>query len=317
MAFQVSHTEQNNIKLIHLMDNNHSTCISVIPAVGAMLHEFIVPVDSKPFNIIENYSLDTPPKEQVTNYFRSVKLSPWVCRLAGGRYHFNSSTYQSNKMYQDGTALHGLLFDQPFEVTAESADETSASVTLTHDYNCYDPGFPFPYRCQVRYTLHPQNMLEVETTVTNLAETDIPISDGWHPYFRLGGKVNDWELFFNAKGMLEFDKTLVPTGKMIPFDQFNKPSPVGTTTMNNCFLLNLQQGQPACTLKNPVNGIMVSLYPDPSYPYLQVFIPDHRESIAIENLSSAPDSFNNKMGLMILPPGESRSFRVFYRAGLE
>jgi aldose 1-epimerase len=50
---------------------------------------------------------------------------------------------------------------------------------------------------------------------------------------------------------------------------------------------------------------------------LQVFIPDHRQSIAIENLSSAPDSFNNKMGLVILPPGQSRSFKVFYRAGVE
>ena len=317
MAFQVSRTEQNNTALIHLSDNNHSTQISVIPAVGAMLHEFIVQVAGEQFNIIDNYSLHTPPQQQVTSYFKSVKLSPWVCRMAGGRYKFKGIDYQSTTMYQDGSALHGLLFDQPFEVEAEFADDRSASVLLSHNYNCYDPGYPFPYRCQVRYTLHPQCMLEVETIVTNMAATEIPIADGWHPYFKLGGQVNDWELFYSSQGMVEFDKNLVPTGKMVPFDKFNKPAPVGTTKMDNCFLLNIQQGQPACTLKNPANGLKLSLYPDPSYAYLQVFIPDHRESIAIENLTSAPNSFNNQMGPVVLGVGESRSFKVFYRAGLE
>lgn len=317
MSFKVSRTELNTTSLIHLSDNNHSTAVSVIPAVGAMLHEFMIPVNGQPFNIIDNYSLDTPVKEQVTNYFKSVKLSPWVCRMADGRYNFNGIAYQSTKMYSDGTALHGLLYDQPFEVEAESADERSASVLLSHEYKCYDPGYPFEYRCQVRYTLHPGAMLEVDTTITNMTETSIPIADGWHPYFRLGGKVNDWELFFDAQGMVEFDKRLVPTGNTIPFNQFNAPSLVGSTRMDNCFLINIVPGKAACTLKNPANGLKVSLFPDPSYPYLQVFIPDHRESIAIENLSSAPDSFNNHMGLVLLPMGQSHSFKVFYQAGLE
>lgn len=317
MAFQVSRTEHNHTALIELSDNNHSTKISVIPAVGAMLHEFIIPLGSEQFNIIDNYALDVPPQQQVTHYFKSVKLSPWVCRMAGGRYNFKSTAYQSAKMYQDGTALHGLLFDQPFAVEAEHADERSASVVLSHEYKCYDPGYPFPYRCSVRYTLHPQNMLEVETTVTNLSETEIPVADGWHPYFRLGGQVNNWELHFNCRGMVEFDNKLLPTGKLLPFDQFNTPCAIGTTNMDNCFLLNVTPGQAACTLKNPTNGLKLWLYPDEAYPYLQVFIPNHRQSIAIENLSSAPDSFNNKMGLVVLGVGESRSFKVFYKAGLE
>jgi len=70
-------------------------------------------------------------------------------------------------------------------------------------------------------------------------------------------------------------------------------------------------------LRNPANGLKISLFPDPSYLFLQIFIPAHRESIAIENLSSAPDSFNNHIGLIELQPRESRSFRVFYVAGVE
>ncbi|HEX6182255.1 MAG TPA: hypothetical protein VFZ47_13475, partial [Chitinophagaceae bacterium] len=70
----------NNTTLVHLSDNNHSISVTIIPEAGAMLHEFIIPVDGQPFNIIENYSLDRPVREQVTHYFKSVKLSPWPCR---------------------------------------------------------------------------------------------------------------------------------------------------------------------------------------------------------------------------------------------
>jgi aldose 1-epimerase len=312
MSFQVSRSVKNNNTLIHLSDNNHSTNISVVPGAGALLHSFTINVDGKPFNIIENYPLDKPVSKQVTHYFRSVKLSPWPCRLADGRYRFRGQDLQIQKMYSDGTALHGLLYDQAFNVVDEFADDTSASVLLKHHYAGADAGYPFEYNCEVKYTLHPNALLEVETTVTNIDEVNIPMADGWHPYFRLGGRVDDWQLHFRAWAMLEFDDRLIPTGRLLPFDRFNKPVPIGEFKMDNCFLLDTDGMEAACTLTNPANHITVSFLPDPSYPYLQVFIPDHRESIAIENLSSAPDSFNNRMGLLVLSPGNSQTFRVFY-----
>jgi aldose 1-epimerase len=43
-----------------------------------------------------------------------------------------------------------------------------------------------------------------------------------------------------------------------------------------------------------------------------LYIPGDRKSIAIENLSSAPDSFNNRMGLVTLDPGEEKAFTLHY-----
>jgi len=317
MSFQVLRSSINNTTIIHLIDNNHSTGISVIPAAGALLHEFIVPLKGEPFNIIENYPLNQPVNEQVTQYFRSVKLSPWPCRLDKGQYQFNGENFQVQKLFSDGTALHGLLFDQPFNIVDEFADDNNASVVLKHSYRGYDPGYPFHYTCEVKYTLHPAATLEVETRVTNLSHENIPISDGWHPYFKLGGKLNNWELFFNSSSMLEFNEKLIPTGRLIPFNQFNEPSPIGEVKMDNCFLLNVREGQAACTLKNPANNVKVSFFPSTAYPYLQIFIPDYRESIAIENLSGAPDCFNNQSGLLVLQPGHSQTFRLFYRVSVE
>jgi aldose 1-epimerase len=46
---------------------------------------------------------------------------------------------------------------------------------------------------------------------------------------------------------------------------------------------------------------------------LQIYTPPHRKSIAIENLSSAPDAFNNKIGLIELGPEDSHAFQTRYR----
>jgi len=44
-----------------------------------------------------------------------------------------------------------------------------------------------------------------------------------------------------------------------------------------------------------------------------VYTPPHRKSIAIENLSAAPDVFNNKMGLQVLEPDEQATFATIYQ----
>jgi aldose 1-epimerase len=54
--------------------------------------------------------------------------------------------------------------------------------------------------------------------------------------------------------------------------------------------------------------VQIEFHPERSYPYLQIYTPDHRKSIAIENLSAAPDAFNNGMGLKVLSPNEAVTF---------
>jgi aldose 1-epimerase len=69
-------------------------------------------------------------------------------------------------------------------------------------------------------------------------------------------------------------------------------------------------------LYNPGNGIYVSIFTNSKYPYLQLYTPPHRKSIAIENLSAPPDCFNNGIGLQLLGPSKSQTFTVWYQAGV-
>jgi aldose 1-epimerase len=93
--------------------------------------------------------------------------------------------------------------------------------------------------------------------------------------------------------------------------------PVGDTFLDNCFALKPEIVSAACELYNRATGIKLSFFPDAGYPYLQIYTPPGRDSIAIENLSGAPDCFNNKMGLLLLQPGHSQIFTVRYKVGVD
>jgi aldose 1-epimerase len=313
MRFAFAHKTENNLPLTVLTDHETGTEVSFIPSIGAQLHSFSLRTSGGAFNIIDHYdSLDDLTNNNIRSH-KSSKLSPFVCRIHNGRYHFSGNDFEFMSKFPDGSAIHGLLFDKPFEVTDEIAAETFASVTMQYHYKKDDKGFPFDYTCFIKYQLKKDSLLLVETAVLNNGTQSIPIADGWHPYFTLGGKTDDWELSFNAGHLLEFNDKLIPTGQLLPHSKFNKPEKIGDTFLDNCFVLDELNGKPACTLRNPGNGLQLLFFPEKHYPYLQIYTPPHRDSIAIENLSGAPDCFNNGVGLTLLEPGHSQTFALGYQ----
>lgn len=80
--------------------------------------------------------------------------------------------------------------------------------------------------------------------------------------------------------------------------------------LDNCFLLDTSKASSRCILQN--GRLRLTIEPNASYPYLQIYTPPHRKSIAIENLSSAPDAFNNGIGLIVVNSGEKKEFSTSY-----
>ncbi|MDP4258175.1 MAG: aldose 1-epimerase [Bacteroidota bacterium] len=323
MPFSIRHFHQDGLSLVSLKDENSGSEAVLLPGYGAALHAFKVATAvpqhngaGEMFNVVDNYTSLEQVKNEMGVNFKGPKLSPFPCRIADATYRFAGAEYRFEKTFFDGTAIHGLLFDKSFAVTDEVAGKTSASVILQHRYNKENAAYPFIYDCAVKYILHPENLLEVQTIVTNLDKTTIPIADGWHPYFRLGGKIDDWLLRFNSEMIVDFDEHLIPTGHLMKYDDFCEERRIGSTQLDNCFVLGTSKTGPACELSNPSTGLRISLFPDSGYPYLQIYTPPDRQTIAIENLSAAPDCFNNKMGLILLPPGHSQTFTVNYKVSV-
>lgn len=314
MNFSILHFQQNGLDIISLRDNRSGSEVSVLPMFGALLHAFNILIGEKPFNIIDNYKNLEEARKEAGFSFKSAKLSPFPCRIPQGKYSFNSKEYEFRNKFTDGSAIHGLLYNKPFDVVDEFADEQMASLVLKYDYDMDDEGYPFHYRCEIRYLLRPNNMLKIQTVVSNLSETEMPLADGWHPYFRLGDNVNNCLLQFNAGNMVEFNDKLIPTGNLTGYDFFNEAKKLSNINLDNCFVPKQQDGKAICEIYNPKNKLKISFFTDNSYPYLQIYIPDNRQSIAIENLSGAPNCFNNKMGLILLPSRHSQTFTVLYQA---
>lgn len=311
MSFHVA-TSGTGADEIIILENKSTGTRAEIYAFGALLNSFSVQHNNVMQNVIYGYQNTADAQKNITPLFQSAKLSPFTCRMKEGRYTFANEKHKVEKYYSHREAIHGLIFDAVFTVTDKEEAVDSASVTLSFDYDKTDPGYPFFYRTLVTYTLKSNHRLTVTTKVINLSEVAIPIADGWHPYFSLSKKVNDLYLCMNTKEMVEFDSHLLPTGNYIPYKNFVHPQLIETTAFDNCFVLNDNSVQPACTLTNKEDGLQVNIYPQKNYPFLQVFIPDNRASIAIENLSSLPDSFNNAVGLFILESSQSAEFITTY-----
>jgi aldose 1-epimerase len=312
--FSIQNKIENDFDKIILKDETNGTIAEIIPSCGGILYAFATLKNGEVFNVIESYDSAEDFKKNVTGKgFLGAKLSPFVCRLHKGTYQFKEKNYVIEKYYAGENALHGILYDVAFTVIEQEADSEGAKISMKYEYRKTDKGYPFNYDCIIVYKLEKNNKLTIDTEVINKDEVEIPIQDGWHPYFKLDSKINELELQFRSYDMVEFDKDLIPTGKLIPYKEFDTPKAIGNTFLDNCFTLNFTEGQPICLLLNAEKNIQVEIHTDESYPCLQLYTPPHRKSIAIENLSSAPDAFNNELGFKILARGESATFRTAYK----
>lgn len=312
--FLISTAIENGLELVVLEDTCSKARVTVVPSGGAMLHSFIVEHDSQLLNIIDHYPDSITLNNSLEKYgFKSAKLSPFVCRLKHGKYHFGQNEYKVEKFFLGDHAIHGIIYDAPFVVEEQSANDDYAFVMMSYNYTGTDAGYPFNYKCSVRYELHSANKLTIATTVVNKDKGHIPIADGWHPYFTFGKAVNALQLEIQSLTQIEFDEGMIPTGNLNRYEELGSLTTIGEQKFDDCFELNFAECQPMAVLRDPVGRMQLEFFPDRSYPYLQVYTPPHRQSIAIENLSAIPDSFNNGIGLITLEPGGSKTFTTTYK----
>lgn len=284
-------------------------CQAEIYGFGGLLNAFRVPQTRGLVNVVDGFASVTDAREHITNGFRSTKLSPFVCRMKHGKYRFENKNYTVQKHFLAGHAIHGLLYDAVFKIAGTESADDHAGVTMEYDYEGTDPGYPFPYKMIIHWKLEAANKLSASTTLTHQNQTNIPVADGWHPYFTLGGSVDDCSLQFDSDCQLEYDAELLPTGKKFTDNRFTNGISLRGIELDNSFELDKNIAA-KCVLEN--DQFRLTIAPGKEYPLLQIYIPPHRNSIAIENLSGAPDNFNNRMGLILLAPGEGKTFTTSY-----
>ncbi|WP_336515168.1 hypothetical protein [Pollutibacter soli] len=313
MRFSISHLHRNGWDSIHLIDSEERCYADIVPEAGAILNGLGSDNGQNSLGVIAGYQSKNDWETSRQEFYRSAKLTPFVCRIANGKFHWHEQQFQLKTNPSHGHAMHGLVAHERFSVIEESAHPEFAEVTLLRSYHGTDPGFPFSFDCFVRYRLSPSKVLSVHTAIHNRSPVTIPVADGWHCYFRLGDNVNALRLTIRSKEKFEYNEDLVPTGRFIADDRWYNGKEIGDTVLDNCYVPDAFAGQPVCSLKNPTTGQEVEVYPGKGYPFLQVYIPPDRDSISIEPLSAPPDVFNNSIGLISLDPDHTATFDVEYK----
>lgn len=310
MAFELHVTGTGNEQAIVLEDTSSGTYAEIF-CTGALLNQFAIPFNGAPFNVVDAFGTASEVAAEITNGFKSAKLSPFTCRLNKGEYSYEGKAYKIQKHYIPPHAIHGIIFDAVYTITDSGTNDQAAYVQLEYHYPGTDPGYPFEYTVTVLWQLDKGSRLTVTTTVSHTNEGAIPMADGWHPYFKLDVPVDQCTLQFDSNTLVEFDETLIPTGKYITDNRFSgAPASLSEVFLDNCFAIDASVSKPVCIYSS--QHLKLTVAPENSYPYFQIYTPPHRGSIAIENLSAPPDAFNNKIALLKAEPNTPYQFSTSY-----
>ena len=95
MPFSAKINEEDIFPVIHLRDGSSKTQATIY-SFGALLNGFVI---NGNLNVIDGFDSCSDAKKNVTGSFRSCKLSPFVCRITGGKYILNQHEYRTGKFF--------------------------------------------------------------------------------------------------------------------------------------------------------------------------------------------------------------------------
>lgn len=287
--------------------------VVVIPEFGANIMEIVLSKNSKLFSILDG---DTGYNELLSNCcYKGAKLIPFPNRINNGEYKFGGGKH---KLYinqkDENNAIHGLVYNKPFIVNNIIESKSAATLNLEYSYNSSNEGFPFSFELILQYTLS-NNGLDINTSVVNTGYSNMPFGDGWHPYFRLNRKVDDLYLQIPSNKRIIIDSRMIPTGKIITDERFEKINKIGSYDFDDGYIIE-GNNRAVTKIVSIEENVAISVWQDSdydSYNFLQIYIPPHRNSIAIEPMTCKTDAFNNNDGLIILKPNHKfkGSYGVF------
>ncbi len=310
MRFKVIEEKFGKQQLIKLMDSDTKEYVSILPESGGMLNSLVLSLnDDKLISVLDGYKTEEELIETLESSFKGSNLFPFPNRINSGKYLFNDKEYQLfvNFPHEDN-AIHGLIFKSRFIVSEKNESDTQSRVVLVYVPENEKQGYPFNYKLNIEYIFSATDGLTISTTVENTDSIEMPIGHGWHPYLKLQSKVDELSFEFPSSKSFEVNDKMIPTGVSNNYTEYNNLSRIGNDTFDTCFSLKIDSSIAKIKLHDPKLNAGIVLWQETGnnkYNFLQVYTPEHRNTIAIEPMTCMPNAFNNKQGLIILKPGDN------------
>lgn len=292
--------------VLTLEDPATGAFVSVLPTRGATVHELGLPA---PDGSIRQVLQPMRTRIEVLRHrwAKGAQLAPWPNRIQGASYEFQGQTHNPVKNFrpQGGHAIHGLVM---FE-TAKPVSKTPVDGILELGLSSKGwTGYPFPVRMSFRFGLDAKDGFRMETEIENVGRGPCPVGHGWHPYFRLGDSIKPNLLQLPDGKRLPMTPRAVPDGTRETWNPFAKPARIGEDFLDACVELSSKSGKAVSRLVDVQQKLSLDVWQETGagkYGYVQVFTHPRRHCLAIEPMTCAPNAFQNRMGLVVLKPGES------------
>lgn len=294
MMIEINHGYIGQFEKLETRNTTTGESMVILPSCGANITELTLVKRNEAQSIIHG---ETNPQALIdARSFKSAQMFPFPNRVNAGKWAWKDKELKLPINFpKEGHAIHGLVFNKPF-----TYKQDGDSIIFTHQSSGETPGYPFSYTLTLTYLL--QNGLTITTTVKNTGKEDLPFGCGWHPYLMLAMRVNLLNLKMPQVLQILVDDRMIPTGEKIPYDKFRSQTRMGDTSLDTGFQI-IGKGRQEVRVSDE-NTTIVSWQDADKFPYVQVYTPKHRDSIAIEPMSCVTNALNSKEGLTILKPGK-------------
>jgi galactose mutarotase-like enzyme len=239
-------------------------------------------------------------------------LAPWANRLASRAYSGGGVRVDLRKLAlhadANGLPMHGTMSaHEAWDVRSLTARGRVARLHASFEYVRPDllAAFPFPHLLETVIEVDGRT-LSVATTIRSTSRRPVPVSFGYHPYFRLPkGRRAGWRLRLPRRVRLELDARGIPSGLRLAAPAESKP--IGERTFDDLFAL---EGGRTISLEGA--GRRLSVVYGVGYTHAQVFAPPEADFVCLEPMTAATNALVSGT-CEVVGPGSSFTARFRIR----
>lgn len=231
-------------------------------------------------------------------------LYPWANRLAGFDYLALGKHVEIDResglleLDQNGLPIHGLLGAwSSWEI--EGGDGTlTAGLNFGNEEKLLE-AFPFPHTLRLDLRVEDARLL-IATSVAADQGEDVPVSFGFHPYFRLPGVPREeWWIELPVRERLVLDDLMIPTGDREPAGDLD-----GLLAERS-----FDDGYAGVDSSRPFalagGGRRIEVRFDEQFPFAQVYSPPAADFICFEPMTAPTNALRSGRDLPIVPAGST------------
>jgi aldose 1-epimerase len=300
----------DTVDVVILADAARKTEVTILPSIGNMAYE--LKVNGKNVLYVPEGGL---AKFKARPSLNGIPfLAPWGNRLDQPAFFANGKKYIFNMglgNVRGNIPMHGFLTSSPaWKVAAVKADGKSAWVTSRLEFWKYPDmmaQFPFAHTIEMTYRLR-EGVLQVETVLHNQSVEPMPVSIGFHPYFRLAESPRDkWKIHVPVRDHWVVDRNKIPTGQIEPAG-LPDPLLLEGRTFDDYYsnLIRGADGKAEFWIQGEKEKLSVLF--GPKYTVCVLYVPAGGQSLCFEPMAAMTNAMNMAQAgtykeLQSIPPG--------------